>query len=87
MTPALMLLPNDRRLHVRLATTATSGSNAAANPNEGMQSSRRRTCVPSSNVGWEEIEAIPAQEWTVELRRCRRLAIAFHSKKYGRLPN
>ena len=26
MTPALMLLPNDRRLHIRLTTTATSGS-------------------------------------------------------------
>jgi hypothetical protein len=28
MTPALMLLPNDRRLHIRLSTTATSSSAA-----------------------------------------------------------
>ena len=28
MTPALMLLPNDRRLHIRLTTTATSSSTA-----------------------------------------------------------
>jgi len=28
MTPAIMLLPNDRRLHIRLTTTATSSSTA-----------------------------------------------------------
>ena len=48
MTPAIMLLPNDRRLHVRLSTTS-AGSSAPGS---------------STVVGFDSTAVIPLKRWT-----------------------